>query len=123
MGTKYTSSAIKEYLKYEESALQISLDCALVGRKSSPISGNRHLDKAIETYRQALEVEPDSPLCRYYLVNLLQKTGDVESARGMAEEIKSLDPNADASGLARSTWLDTDRRSEFEQNLARFGLI
>ena len=80
-------------------------------------------DKAAEKYRQGVAVEPDSPLCRYYLIDLLMEHGDEATAQKYADEIRALDKSVNARGIAHGFSADPALRQKFQDHLARFDLI
>jgi TolB-like protein/Tfp pilus assembly protein PilF len=93
----------------------------LVGGQIEEYDGD--LDQAIAIYRQGVEVEPDSPLCRFFLVHAMMQKGDITAAQKLADEIHALDAGVNGSGLVRSTTLDADLRDAFHASLAKFGLV
>ena len=84
---------------------------------------NGNLERATEIYRQGLEVEPDSPLCRYFLVDLMVQTGDEPGARQYANEIRALDSSASARGIAHTYSSDPALRDAFAERLKKFDLV
>lgn len=86
------------------------------------VAGGR-LERAAEIFRQGLAVEPDSPLCRYFLVDLMLQMGDEAAARRYADEIRGLEKNASARGIAHSYSSDPALRAAFAQRLQKFDLI
>ncbi|MCP4767798.1 MAG: tetratricopeptide repeat protein [Gammaproteobacteria bacterium] len=81
------------------------------------------LDKAIAIFQQGLAVEPDSPLCRFYLVHALMQNGDRTGAQKLAHEIRALDASANGSGLVRTVSIDATLRDAFHSDLEEFGLV
>ncbi len=81
-----------------------------------------NLDQAVQTLRQGIDVEPDSPLCRFYLVDILMESGDEAGARQYADEIRSLDRDVAGRGFVRSQSIDPDIRNRFRANLEKFDL-
>jgi TolB-like protein/lipoprotein NlpI len=81
------------------------------------------LDQAIAIYRQGLAVEPDSPLCRFYLIHALMQRGDVAAAQILADEIRALDTGVNGNGLVRTLSLDVAMRDAFHASLETFGLV
>jgi tetratricopeptide (TPR) repeat protein len=81
------------------------------------------LDKAIAIFQQGLAVEPDSPLCRFYLVHALMQNGDRAGAQKLADEIRALDSSVNGSGLVRALSQDVELRDEFHANLEKFDLV
>jgi tetratricopeptide (TPR) repeat protein len=92
----------------------------LNGGQIEQFDGN--IDKAIAIYQQGVAVEPDSTLCRLYLVHALMQKGDRETARQLADEIKLIDPGANGSGLVRSLSNDPSMRQAFRESLEAFDL-
>ncbi|MBT8437837.1 MAG: tetratricopeptide repeat protein, partial [Gammaproteobacteria bacterium] len=84
-------------------------------------SGN--LEKAIEIYQQSLEVEPDSPLGRFYLIDAMMEIGDEAGARKLANEIRALDNSVNGRGLVHTFSYDASQRQRFHDNLAKFNLV
>ena len=80
------------------------------------------LEKAAELYRQGVAVEPDSPLCRYFLIDIMLQLGDEAAARQYADEIHALDQSVSARGIVQSYSADPELREAFRDRLARFGL-
>ena len=93
----------------------------LLGGQIEECEGN--LNQAIAIYQQGIAVEPDSPLCRFFLVHALMQKGDVVAAQKIADEIRALDAGVNGSGLVRSTVLDAGLRDSFHASLAKFGLV
>ena len=62
-----------------------------------------NLDLAIELFQQGLNVEPDAPLCRFYLIDALMEKGDEKRAQQFADEIRALDKSV--------RWLSRSRPS------------
>ena len=83
-------------------------------------SGN--LDEAARTFRQGIEIEPESPLCRFYLINVLMELGDEDGAAQLADEIRALDKNVTGKGFVMSESRDASIRDRFRANLEKFGL-
>ena len=81
------------------------------------------LDQAIAIYKQATAVEPDSTLCRFYLVHALMQKGDASAAQKFADEIHALDSSANGGGLARAVSKDATVRDAFHSDLEKFGLV
>lgn len=83
-------------------------------------SGN--LEQATELYRQGLEVEPVSPLCRYFLIDLMLQTGNETAARQYADEIRALDKSVSARRIAHTYSADPALRDTFRARLAKYDL-
>ena len=92
----------------------------LVGAQSYRDTGN--LDKAGELLRRGITAEPDSPLCRFYLAEILLEQGNEIEAQQIALEIRKLDKTMNGRGLARSYSDDPGKRDQFLQNLEKLGL-
>jgi TolB-like protein/DNA-binding SARP family transcriptional activator len=105
-------------------------------RRLCPIRANWHylieaqieaacgnLARAADLYRAGLEVEPESPLCRFFLVDLMQRKGDADAARAYAEEIRALDKAATGRGLVLTYSADPAQREMFHASLARYDLV
>jgi len=80
------------------------------------------LDKAIAIFEAGIDMETESTLCRFYLVNALMQKDDAIAAGDCAEQIKALDPAANGSGLVLALSSDKEIREQFHQNLAKFDL-
>ena len=80
------------------------------------------LTDAIAILRQGIAVEPDSPLCRFYLIDYLMQLGDKEAAAGAAEEIRALDAEVRGRGIVHVESTDEKRRDLFRKNLESFDL-
>ena len=93
----------------------------LVSGGIEKISGN--LDLAIELFQLGLDVEPDAPLCQFYLIDALMEKGDEVRARQLAEEIRALDKSVTGKGLVHSSSYDARERQRFHDNLAKFNLV
>ena len=93
----------------------------LVGGQIEQIDGD--LDQAIAIYQRGIAVEPDSTLCRFYLVNALMQKGDTGAAQKLADEIRTLDPSINGSGFVRAYSMEPAVRDQFHQHLAQFDLI
>jgi TolB-like protein/Tfp pilus assembly protein PilF/DNA-binding winged helix-turn-helix (wHTH) protein len=78
--------------------------------------------KAIEIYRQGVEVEAESPLCRFFLVDALFMQGDEAAARVYADEIRALDESVKGRGLVRSYSNDEKLRQRLRASLEKFDL-
>ncbi len=94
--------------------------CYLIGGEIEQISGN--LDQAIRSYQQGIEVEPDSPLCRFYLIDAMMEQGDEARAKILANEIRALDKTVTGKGLVRSISKDKSIRDRFQAHLEKFDL-
>jgi TolB-like protein/predicted Zn-dependent protease len=91
----------------------------LIGGQIEQSSGN--LDRAVEILQQAIEVEPDSPLCRFYLIDTMLEKGDEASARTLADEIRALDKSVTGKGLIQIYNQDKSKRDRFKSNLEKVG--
>ena len=83
---------------------------------------NGDLEEAVQTMRQGIEVEPDSPLCRFYLINALMELGDEAGARHFANEIRALDRDMVGRGFVRAQSVDPTIRNRFQAHLEKFDL-
>jgi tetratricopeptide (TPR) repeat protein len=93
----------------------------LIGGQIEQNLGN--LDAAIQVYQQGIDVEPDSPLCRFYLVDVLMERGDDARAKILADEIRALDKTVTGKGLVRAHSKIKSIRDRFQANLAKFDLL
>ena len=82
-----------------------------------------NLDLAIELFQQGLNVEPDAPLCRFYLIDALMEKGDEKRAQQFADEIRALDKSVTGKGLVHSNSYCAKERQRFHDNLAKFDLV
>ena len=93
----------------------------LIGAQIEQYDGD--LERAIAIYQQGIAVEPDAPLCHFYLVNALMQKGDTAAAQQYADEIRALDSSVNGSGLVHALSQDARLRDEFHENLEKFGLV
>jgi tetratricopeptide (TPR) repeat protein len=93
----------------------------LIGGQIEHHLGN--LDAAIPIYQQGIDVEPDSPLCRFYLVDVLMERDDEARAKILADEIRALDGTVTGKGLVWAFSQDKSIRDRFQANLAKFDLL
>ncbi len=82
-----------------------------------------NFERAADIYRQGLAVEAESPLCRFFLVDLMMQIGNETAARQYADEIRALDKSVTARGLVRTYSSDPSVRDAFHSRLERFGLV
>lgn len=82
-----------------------------------------NLDAAIDWFQRGIDVEPDSPLCRFYLINAMMELDDDVAAEALANEIRGLDKSASGRGLVRMCSQDKILRDQFQANLERFNLF
>jgi TolB-like protein/cytochrome c-type biogenesis protein CcmH/NrfG len=92
----------------------------LIQAQIEQYSGN--LDAAIPIYEKGIKVEPDSPLCRFYLIHALMEKGDTAGASRLAGEIRALDKSVSGKGLVRSLSMDKGLRDLFQAHLEKFDL-
>ncbi|MDH3448188.1 MAG: tetratricopeptide repeat protein [Gammaproteobacteria bacterium] len=92
-----------------------------IGGQIELFSGN--LERAIELYQQGIQVEPDSPLGRFYLIDAMLENSDEAAARILADEIRSLDAETTGKGLVHVFSYDREKRNRFEAHLAKFDLV
>jgi adenylate cyclase len=93
----------------------------LISGQIEQIDGD--LDQAIAIYKQGVAVEPDSSLCRFYLVHALMQKGERDKAQKLADEIRSLDSGINGSGLVRALSIEASIRDAFRADLEAFGLF
>lgn len=79
--------------------------------------------EAIAKFHQGVEIEPDSPLCRYYLIDALIESGAEADAQRLAGEVRALDESFRATGIIRIHSHDRAERARFRNNLARVGIF
>jgi len=92
----------------------------LIGAQIEKITGN--LEKAAELCQQGINVEPDSPLCRFYLIDVLMEQNDVAGAGRLADEIRALDSAVTGKGLVHGYMYDKALRDRFQAHLEKFDL-
>jgi TolB-like protein/Tfp pilus assembly protein PilF len=93
----------------------------LIGGQIEQNAGD--LDEAIQSYQQGIDVEPDSPLCRFYLIDAMLERGDETRAKILAEEIRALDQTVTGKGIVRSISQDKSIRDRFQASLDKFDLL
>ena len=93
----------------------------LIGAQLEKVAGN--LDKAAEIYQQGIDVEPDSPLCRFYLLDVMCDKGDQSSARRLADEIRALDKAVTGRGLVQAYSYDRTLRDRVRANFESYELF
>ena len=79
-------------------------------------------ETAAHRFQQGIDVEPDSPLCRFYLIDVMMEQGYVTRARELADEIKALDKQVKGRGMVRTLSQDKTLRERFRANLEKFDL-
>jgi adenylate cyclase len=79
------------------------------------------IEKAIEDLQRGIDLEPESTLVRYYLINALITAGNLTKAKKVAQEIKALDPSFGIAGFIRSYSHDETKRFQFQLNLEKVG--
>lgn len=123
--TYLANGDIEAARKYEQSVLPL---CPirpawyyLVSGELEKMGGN--LDLAIEHFQQGIDVEPDSPLSHFYLIDALMEQGDEARAQQLADEIRKLDQSVTGKGLVHAYSYDAGERQRFHDNLAKFDLV
>jgi TolB-like protein/cytochrome c-type biogenesis protein CcmH/NrfG len=110
-------------LPFHEASLRLAPICPnwylLVGGVA--YFGKGLLQRAIETFQRAIDVEPESPLARIFLMDALLEAGKTEKARIIAEEIRSLDNDFKVAGIIRSISSNLKERNRFQSNLETMG--
>ena len=81
-----------------------------------------NLEVAAKLYRKGIDVEPQSPLCRFFLVDVLLRLGDENGANRLVEEIRALDYEMRSKGLVHSYSNDPALRDALRINLEKFDL-
>jgi adenylate cyclase len=124
----YAYNFIGEYdkaLPHHEASLRLCPICPnwflLVGGTIYQHTGD--LEKAIEMLRKGVEVEPESPLLRYYLIDALMDAGRETEAQAYADEIRALGSSFRISGILLSHSHDKDVRERYRANLEKVGLV
>ena len=79
------------------------------------------LKDAIEIFQRSVDIQPDSPLARIFLVNALLENGEESRAKLIADEIRNLDPTFRIKGVVIEHSNDEKRRERFRKNLKRMG--
>jgi tetratricopeptide (TPR) repeat protein len=92
----------------------------LIGGQIAQNTGS--LDEAIRSYQQGIDVEPDSPLCRFYLIDAMMEQGDETRAKILADEIRALDQTVTGKGLVRAVSPEKSIRDRFQGHLEKFDL-
>ena len=92
----------------------------LIGGEIAQIQGN--FEQAATCFQQGIDVEPNSPLCRFYLIDVMMELGNEPRARAVADEIKALDNEVTGKGLVRTVSQDKAMRKRFQTNLEKFDL-
>ncbi len=93
----------------------------LIEGETHRLEGNPN--ESIQIYRKGIDVEPESPLCRFYLIDVLMEIGDITNAQKIADEIRALDDSANGKGLVQAFSSNAVIRESFRANLARFDLV
>ncbi|MEJ2177107.1 MAG: BTAD domain-containing putative transcriptional regulator, partial [Gammaproteobacteria bacterium] len=93
----------------------------LVGGSIYQQSGK--LQHCIQTYRKCIDMDPESPLCRFYLMDALIEAGDLSNAEQVAKEIRLLDSAMKVGGLILTYNHDKRERERFKTNLAKMGFL
>jgi TolB-like protein/Tfp pilus assembly protein PilF len=83
---------------------------------------SRDLDEAIHLFQRGIEVEPDSPLCRFYLIDAMMEQGNETGAKILADEIRALDQTVTGKGLVRAISQDKSIRDRFQAHLEKLDL-
>ena len=125
--TAYSYMFIGEYELAREHIRQMEKLCPVLPNWYYLIAGQveqyrGNLGEAVQIMQQGVEVEPDSPLCRFYLIHALMELGDEAGARRCANEIRSLDRDVVGRGFVRSQSIDPAIRKRFQANLEKFDL-
>ena len=81
------------------------------------------IDKAIEIHQRSVDLEPDSPVARFYLVNVLLEAGDETKARIVADEIRAIDKMSGIAMIVREFSHDKKMRDRIKANLESMGFV
>jgi TolB-like protein/Tfp pilus assembly protein PilF len=92
----------------------------LLGGEIARIQGD--FETARRRYQQGIDTEPESPLCRFYLIDVLMEMGDESEARKIAAEIRALDSKVVGRGFVRTISQEKSLRDRFQANLEKFNL-
>jgi TolB-like protein/Tfp pilus assembly protein PilF len=110
-------------LPYYQASLRLAPNCPnwylLLGGGIYQSKGE--LPKAIKIYQQAVDVEPESPLARVFLMDTLIDAGYIRKAKKIAGEIRALDDAFKVSGIIRLNSHDPIQRDRFQANMAKMG--
>jgi TolB-like protein/Flp pilus assembly protein TadD len=93
----------------------------LIGGQIAQNTGS--LDEAIRSYQLGIDVEPDSPLCRFYLIDAMMEQGDETRAKILADEIRALDQTVTGKGLVRAVSHEKSIRDSFQVHLEKFDVF
>lgn len=74
---------------------------------------------AIETLERSVDLQPDSPLARIFLVNALLENGEEQKPKLVADEVRNLDPTFRITGAVIEHGNDDKRRDRFRENLKK----
>ena len=77
--------------------------------------------KAIALYQEAIDIEPESPLARIYFIDALMQDGQIEKAKTVADEVRSLDPSIGVAGFIKSCDSLPKIRDRLRSNLFEMG--
>ncbi|MFA9419868.1 MAG: tetratricopeptide repeat protein [Gammaproteobacteria bacterium] len=114
---------IEKALPFHEASLRLAPICPnwylLVGGSIYQRKGE--LPKAIEIFQQAIDVEPESPLARVFLMDACLEAGEIEKAIIIAAEIRALDNAFRISGIIRASTRSGNERVRFQSNLEKMG--
>jgi tetratricopeptide (TPR) repeat protein len=114
---------IEKALPYHETSIRLCPICPnwflMIGGFIYQHFGD--INKAIETYQKAVDIEPESPLCRLYLMDSLVEAERLNDATKCAEDIRNLDNSFQVSGLILSYSHNKIERKRFQFNLEKMG--
>ena len=120
----YGSQYDNAWVAYEKS-LELSPICPahylIVGSDVCLFRGQT--DEAIKLLQHCVDLEPNSPLGRFYLVNALLENGEESKARFVADEIREIDSTFRIAGLLREYSHDGRMRSRLKANLGKMGFV
>jgi TolB-like protein/DNA-binding SARP family transcriptional activator/Tfp pilus assembly protein PilF len=92
----------------------------LIGGEIALLQGD--LEIAKRCYQQGIDIEPESPICRFYLIDVLMDLGDESGASKQAQEIRRLDDKVMGRGFVRTISMNKSTRERFQANLEKFDL-
>jgi len=114
---------IEKALPYHETSIRLCPICPnwflMIGGFIYQHFGD--INKAIETYQKAVDIEPESPLCRFYLMDSLVEADRLNDATRCAENIRNLDNSFRVSGLILGYSHNKKERKRFQLNLEKMG--
>ena len=81
------------------------------------------IDQAIELHQKSVDLEPDSPVARFYLINALLEAGNEARARIVADEIRAIDDTFSIAMFVREFSHDKNLCDRLKANLESLGFV